>query len=299
MFINYRTIKRIFVIFSLLLLLNGCGSLVGNFYQKDTYYAGVQKDFEFMKKEPLIIPLAVVDLPLSFIADTLIIPLVLYCHNHYVGCTGGVDYSTALTNKPPVEVELDKYRQALRNNEEKGNKQGMVVNYRDMGAEYYKHGYSEKSVKMYQKALELDQALGIKEEIATDYRLQGEVYNSDKKFDKAIEMYNKVLEIHQVLGIKKDIANDYNVLGVIYFSLKEFDKAIELFNKALEINQALGAKEGMALDYRNLGETYKQKGNKVEAASYYQKSIELYKQMGNPTANDVQTELNKLTIGKF
>lgn len=66
-------------IFSLLapLWLNGCGTIVSMIEQDYSVYAGVSRDFSAIRDGGVFSVAAVVDLPLSFVLDTLLLPLTL------------------------------------------------------------------------------------------------------------------------------------------------------------------------------------------------------------------------------
>ena len=58
----------------------GCGTLMNQngIEGRTRPYGGVRNDFLIMAKEPTTIPVFVVDLPLSFVADTLCLPTDLW-----------------------------------------------------------------------------------------------------------------------------------------------------------------------------------------------------------------------------
>ncbi|MGX2949478.1 YceK/YidQ family lipoprotein [Ursidibacter sp. B-7004-1] len=60
-----------------LLNLTACGTISSLAEDDYTPYAGVIKDFQTMREGGIISVLAVVDLPLSFVFDTLLLPITL------------------------------------------------------------------------------------------------------------------------------------------------------------------------------------------------------------------------------
>lgn len=67
--------KCIFV--PLCLLLSGCGTIVSLMEQDYSVYGGVSRDLEVIHNDGIFSFIAIVDLPLSFIFDTLLMPLTL------------------------------------------------------------------------------------------------------------------------------------------------------------------------------------------------------------------------------
>ncbi len=71
--------------------------------------------------------------------------------------------------KPPLEETLRlaqgseaMYRKALEHNEALGNKEGMAINYANLGILYKARGDLEQAEAMFSKALEIDKAMGRK-----------------------------------------------------------------------------------------------------------------------------------------
>ncbi|WP_373778387.1 YceK/YidQ family lipoprotein [Glaesserella sp.] len=60
-----------------LLNLSGCGTILSLMENDYTAYAGVSKDFHAIQDGGFFSVLAVVDLPLSFVLDTLMLPVTL------------------------------------------------------------------------------------------------------------------------------------------------------------------------------------------------------------------------------
>lgn len=63
------------VLLAVVAQLCGCGTLVSLSAQDYTAYGGVLRDFELIRSGGVMSVLAVVDLPLSFVFDTLLLPL--------------------------------------------------------------------------------------------------------------------------------------------------------------------------------------------------------------------------------
>lgn len=66
-------------IFALLMLsqISGCGTIASLIENDYAVYAGVMKDFSMIQNGGVFGVLSVIDLPLSFIMDTLLLPVTL------------------------------------------------------------------------------------------------------------------------------------------------------------------------------------------------------------------------------
>lgn len=69
-------LRLIFLICSFWLL-SGCGTIISLVEQDYSVYGGVERDFLAIQKGGILSIVAVIDLPLSFIFDTLMLPVTL------------------------------------------------------------------------------------------------------------------------------------------------------------------------------------------------------------------------------
>ncbi|WP_301098148.1 YceK/YidQ family lipoprotein [Otariodibacter sp.] len=65
------------MVISCILSLSGCGTILSVTANDYTPYAGVSRDFSLIQEGGIMSVLAVVDLPLSLVFDTLFLPVTL------------------------------------------------------------------------------------------------------------------------------------------------------------------------------------------------------------------------------
>ena len=94
---------------------------------------------------------------------------------------------------------------------------------------------------MYQKALAINEALGRKEGISIQYGNLGILYKTRGELESAEEMYQKSLAINEALGRKEGMAKQYGNLGTLYQTRGELDSAEEMYQKALVLFTELGS----------------------------------------------------------
>ncbi|QGM80460.1 YceK/YidQ family lipoprotein [Otariodibacter oris] len=68
---------RLMVVILGVLSLSGCGTILSFTANDYTPYAGVSRDFSFIQEGGIVSVVAVVDLPLSLVLDTLFLPVTL------------------------------------------------------------------------------------------------------------------------------------------------------------------------------------------------------------------------------
>lgn len=71
------TACKILTLLYLVLNLTGCGTIISLVEKDYSVYAGVTKDFYAMQDGGVLAVFAVIDLPLSFVLDTLMLPVTL------------------------------------------------------------------------------------------------------------------------------------------------------------------------------------------------------------------------------
>ena len=68
-----KTVALLYLVFSL----TACGTMVSLAEKDYSIYAGVTRDFQAMQQGGVLAVVAVIDLPLSFVLDTLMLPVTL------------------------------------------------------------------------------------------------------------------------------------------------------------------------------------------------------------------------------
>lgn len=68
---------RVFTIFYITLNLSACGTMISLIEKDYKIYAGVTRDIYAIQEGGIIAIFAVIDLPLSFVLDTLMLPITL------------------------------------------------------------------------------------------------------------------------------------------------------------------------------------------------------------------------------
>lgn len=71
------TVFKMLIFFCLIFNLTGCGTIISLAEKDYSAYAGVSRDFQAMQEGGLLSAVAVIDLPLSFVLDTLMLPVTL------------------------------------------------------------------------------------------------------------------------------------------------------------------------------------------------------------------------------
>ncbi|QLB44615.1 YceK/YidQ family lipoprotein [Mannheimia pernigra] len=68
---------KIIALLCLIFHLSACGTMISLTEKNYRVYAGVTNDFQAMQEGGVLAVLAVIDLPLSFVLDTLLLPVTL------------------------------------------------------------------------------------------------------------------------------------------------------------------------------------------------------------------------------
>ncbi|MDR3635843.1 MAG: tetratricopeptide repeat protein [Isosphaeraceae bacterium] len=172
------------------------------------------------------------------------------------------------------------FLRALEINESLGRREGIAIQYGNLGLIYAVRGDLAGAESMYRKSLEIDESLGHREGMAADYGNLGLIYRARGDLAGAESMYRKALEIYESLGRREGMANQYGNLGLIYRARGDLVGAESMHRKALEIDESLGRREGMANQYGNLGLIYAARGDLAGAESMHRKALEIDESLG-------------------
>nr|CBH37274.1 hypothetical protein, containing tetratricopeptide repeats [uncultured archaeon] len=182
--------------------------------------------------------------------------------------------------KGELDKALEYYGNALKLSEELGSKEGMAIVLGNIGTVYRIKGELDKALEYHGNALKLDEELGSKEGMADQLGNIGNVYKTKGELDNALEYFRKALKLDEELGRKKGVAVVLGNIGTVYGIRGELDKALEYYEKALELDEELESKEGMAIVLGNIGTVYRIKGELEKALEYYAKALELDEELG-------------------
>lgn len=188
-------------------------------------------------------------------------------------------------NQGEYENALVHYLQALKINEEIGNKNGVSDNLCNIGTVYRTQKKYEKALEYQFKALKMDEDSENKYAIASDHTNIGNIYFDAENYQKAMIYYPKALEVFEELSDKQNTATVLNNIGAIYFNRGNFQAAVENFNRAIKIYEAEGDKMGIAIDLNNIGEVFASQKKYTTAIEYYKKSLSIATEIG---AKDIQ-----------
>jgi two-component sensor histidine kinase/Tfp pilus assembly protein PilF len=188
-------------------------------------------------------------------------------------------------NQGEYENALVHYLQALKINEEIGNKNGVSDNLCNIGTVYRTQKKYEKALEYQFRALKMDEDMGSNYAIASDHTNIGNIYFDAENYQKAMIYYPKALKVFEELSDKQNTATVLNNIGAVYFNQGNFQIAVENFNKAIKIYEAEGDKLGIAIDLNNIGEVYAGQKEYKKAIAFYNKSLVLATEIG---AKDIQ-----------
>ncbi len=159
------------------------------------------------------------------------------------------------------------------------SKQAIGAAYTDIGNIYDDEGNHPEALKYELQALKIDQEIGNKFGIGAAYNNIGGIYDIEGDYTEALKNYSLSLKIEQEIGNKQGIDAGYGNIGTIYARQGKYAEAIKNQLQALKISEEEGDKSGMDNHYFNIGNTYEKEGSYTEALENYLKSIEIAKKI--------------------
>jgi tetratricopeptide (TPR) repeat protein len=127
-------------------------------------------------------------------------------------------------------------------------------------------GILSNALYYHKKSLGFNQERGDKNGISGDYKNIGIVYRNMGNNEQALEYYNKALAIDTELNRRVGLAGGYRNIGVAYSDMGNYEQALQYHNKALAIDTDLNDRVKMARDHYNLSFPLYAKNEKREEA---------------------------------
>ncbi len=157
-----------------------------------------------------------------------------------------------------------------------------------IGIIYYEQDNFTKALECYYNALKINEEIGNKKSQADNFVNIGNIYYEQGNYAKALDCYFKALQISEEFGDKKSQALNLGNIGIIYDEQGNSVKALEYYFKALKIDEELGNKNAIARHLGNIGIAYKAQGNLTKALEYYFKALKINDETGNKKKTSYQ-----------
>lgn len=174
-----------------------------------------------------------------------------------------------------IPLSIEYYSNALKMQEEIGDRKGMATTMINIGFIHRHQGDFDLALEFYEKSLSIQEELDDKKGIGYCLNNIGYIYNHQDQVDLALEYYGQSLKVQIEIGDEKGISVVLNNIGSIHQKLGDLTKALEYFNESLEIRETIGDKRGMALTISNIGQVYVDKGDYINASLFGEKALDL------------------------
>jgi len=175
---------------------------------------------------------------------------------------------------------IEYYFKSLTNFERIDDKEGIAMNFVDIGNLYYDQENYDYAKKYFQDALTIYEKLRDKEGIATCYTNLGNAFSDAGKNEIGIDYFKQSIILEEELNDQIGIAVNYNNLGDSYILLKDYSKAQGYFLRSLKIAQEIDDKELIAIVYLNMADVYDRLKKYNQTIIYATKSLNISNKIG-------------------
>ncbi len=146
----------------------------------------------------------------------------------------------------------------------------------------------------YEAALPIYEGIGDRLGQANTILNLGYVHRNLEEYDQAREKFELARKLYHSFGGLLGEANVLLALGDLDRFETRWGDAKEKYTQTLTYYQRTGMVFNIALAYQRLGHAEKGAGNMKAAQQYYEQALDLFTQIGSPTAQSVQTDLDNL-----
>ncbi|OFY82188.1 MAG: hypothetical protein A3F72_08220 [Bacteroidetes bacterium RIFCSPLOWO2_12_FULL_35_15] len=164
---------------------------------------------------------------------------------------------------------LEYYEQALKIQEELGDRNGVASDLNNIGNVYHSEKNYSKAITYFLRCLKMMQEMGNKMGIESSLANLGNVYKSQRNYPKALEYDMQCLAMAEELDDRNGITVSLNNLGLVYSELGQYEKALEFLNKGLISAKEIDSKEWMKISYEGLSDLYERMKQPAKALAYY------------------------------
>ncbi|MBI2966197.1 MAG: tetratricopeptide repeat protein [Bacteroidetes bacterium] len=123
------------------------------------------------------------------------------------------------------------------------------------------------------EALKINEEIGNKRGIAAAFGSMGNIYYSLAGYNKALECQIKSVKIYDDLGDRQGSAIALGNIGMIYHGQKKYSLALEYTKKSVEILREIGDLNNENIFQKTFYETYKATGNAAKALEHYERYV--------------------------
>jgi len=188
----------------------------------------------------------------------------------------------------------ERYAAALALYRKLGARLGEANCLRALGDVQYRLDEYAAAQEQYAVALALYRKLGDRLGEANCLSSLGHVQRMFGEYAAAQEQYAAALALYRKLGARFGEINILFGFADLDRALARWAEATAKYEEALAYYQATGQRFNAALTLRRLGHTAKGSSDLAQARTYYQAALALFSQIGSPTAEKVQADLNGL-----
>ena len=185
------------------------------------------------------------------------------------------------------EDALTDLKDLLKIHEERGNRQGIAIDFGNMGIVFQAQGDLKKSLQNHEKALEIVKEIGDKRGEGKALVNLGNAHSALGQVQKAIEFYEKGMKIAQEINDKYDEGTVLRNLGKAYHYLGRTGKAIEYNEKAMVIAHKIGNKHEQGVLIGDMGDEYRVQGFIDKSIECYENALEIAQSIGDKISESV------------
>ncbi len=210
-----------------------------------------------------------------------------YFKKSYDCCIKANDKTTAgkrINKIGKLLMDLGKYEEsikilyeAVKLNEENGNKVSLSYSYFGLGEVFRLQKNNKKALEVYYSAYKLSQLTQDPQGLAASYNNLGMMYHTLEMLDSAEYYYIKAVDFNTKRADEAGMANSLDRLATLYMHRKNYPGAVKILERSLGLKLKFNDQEQLATTYLNLAEANYGFHREPKAMEYLQKAIVIAK----------------------
>ncbi len=179
------------------------------------------------------------------------------------------------------DLAIQQLRKSLRLEEELGNKQGMAINYQNIGEALEEQGKLAEALQNYETALAYDEELGSARGLAICKNSIAQIYIKQNKSAEALKILEPTLQESKSLGDKSIITAVEINMGWALMQLNNYKQSEHHLLEGLSLAQRYNMPRSISQAYGILSELSEKRGNPKSALDYYKLASQFDEQISS------------------
>jgi tetratricopeptide (TPR) repeat protein len=185
-----------------------------------------------------------------------------------------------LQNRGKYKEALARYEEALKIEEELGDRSAVASSLHQIGFIHQERGEYKEALARYKEPLKIEEELGNRSGVAKSLHHIGIIHQVQGEYKEALVRYEESEKIFKELDDRSDLAELVLNIGIIHQDQGELNGALMRYEESEKIFREFGNLFGRSKALHNIGFIHQERGEYKEALARYKESLKISEELG-------------------